>query len=232
MKPYVLIVEDEESITMMVQYNLEKEGFEVATEEDGERALYSVEERRPDIILLDWMIPEVSGIEVCKSIRANDDLRSTPIIMLTARGEETDRLMGLDSGADDYIVKPFSPKELIARIHAVLRRTRPVLEEKLLQYDGIIMDMQAYKVMYDGRQIHLGPTEFRLLACMMEHPGRVFSRDQLLDIVWGNDTFLETRTVDVHIRRVRKALSEMAPGLDEIIRTIRAAGYVLGEAED
>ena len=226
-KPYILIVEDEDAISLMLRYNLEKDGFEVKIVEDGDTALYEVEERKPDLMLLDWMIPELSGIEVCRRIRARDETRALPIIILTARGEESDRLKGLESGADDYIVKPFSVKELIARLRAVLRRTRPVLEAGQLDYAGISMDMQGHRVKFGDKPIHLGPTEFRLLAHLMEHPRRVFSRDQLLDAVWGNDAFLETRTVDVHIRRLRKALSEISPGLDEIIRTIRAAGYKL-----
>lgn len=231
-RPYILVVEDEPSISLMLRYNLEKEGFEVKVVEEGDTALYEVEERAPDIVVLDWMIPEVPGVEVCRRIRAREATRHIPVIILTARGEEHDRLMGLDSGADDYIVKPFSPKELIARIRAVLRRARPVLESKQLEYGGIRLDLSAHRVGHGDTPIQLGPTEFRLLAHFLENPRRVFSRDQLLNAVWGNDAFLETRTVDVHVRRLRKAMAEAKPGLEELIKTVRAAGYKLDEAEE
>ncbi len=227
MTPYVLVVEDEEAISMMIEYNLTKEGFEVQVVENGQDAMYALEERMPDIMILDWMIPELSGVEVCKRVRAKDTTRGLPIIMLTARGEESDRLIGLESGADDYMVKPFSPKELTARIRAVLRRTRPIFEEQVLEHEGICIDLSKHKVQYNGQDVHLGPTEFRLLCYLMEHKGRVFSREQLLDAVWGMDSYLETRTVDVHIRRVRKALSDVEPALEELIKTKRGAGYIL-----
>jgi two-component system, OmpR family, phosphate regulon response regulator PhoB len=232
LKPYVLVVEDEDAIALMLRYNLEKEGFEVKVVEEGDTALYEIEERKPDIVLLDWMIPEISGMDVCRRLRSQEETRTLPVIMLTARGEELDRLKGLDSGADDYIVKPFSPKELIARIRAVLRRSRPVLESKCLAYAGITLDIQEHRVEFDGKLIQLGPTEFRLLAYLLEHPRRVFSRDQLLNAVWGQDAFLDSRTVDVHIRRVRKALATTSPGLEEVIHTIRAAGYKLDSARE
>lgn len=231
-KPYVLVVEDEDSIALLLRYNLEKEGFEVKVVEEGDTALYEVEERKPDLVLLDWMIPEISGMEVCKRIREKEATRDIPVILLTARGEENDRLRGLDNGADDYIVKPFSPKELIARIRAVLRRARPVTGAKQLEYGGITLDLAAHKANSGASPIKLGPTEFRLLAHFLENPRRVYSRDQLLNAVWGNDAFLESRTVDVHVRRLRKAMAEAKPGLEDLIKTVRAAGYKMDvEAE-
>ena len=194
-----------------------------------------VEENVPDLVLLDWMLPSLSGVEVCRRMREKDVTRSVPIIMLTARGEESDKVKGLDSGADDYIAKPFSPRELIARIHAVLRRTRPVLEEKKLEYAGIEIDLDAHRVLCLGKQVHLGPKEFYLLCRLMERPGMVYSREQLLDSVWGQDAYVDVRTVDVHIRRIRKVLEEAAPGLERVIRTVRAAGYTIdkpGEDEE
>ena len=225
MKPYILIVEDEAALLTLLRYNLEKEGFEVGEAVDGEEALLMVEERRPDLMVLDWMLPTLSGIEVCRRIRRRPDARDLPIVMLTARGEEADRVRGLNSGADDYVVKPFSPAELLARIRAVQRRLRPALGNEVLNYADLRMDLAAYKVTRDDTPIHLGPTEFRLLRHLMEHPGRVFSREQLLDSVWGPDIFIETRTVDVHVRRLRQALnSDRRP---DLIRTIRSAGYAL-----
>ena len=225
MKPYILIVEDEAALLTLLRYNLEKEGFEVGEAVDGEEALLMVEERRPDLMVLDWMLPTLSGIEVCRRIRRRPDARDLPIVMLTARGEEADRVRGLNSGADDYVVKPFSPAELLARIRAVQRRLRPALGNEVLNYANLRMDLAAYKVTRDDTPIHLGPTEFRLLRHLMEHPGRVFSREQLLDSVWGPDIFIETRTVDVHVRRLRQALnSDRRP---DLIRTVRSAGYAL-----
>ncbi len=227
MRPRILVVEDEEAIMTLLVYNLKKEDFDVRTTGDGEEALYMVEEAKPDLILLDWMLPSLSGVEVCSRLRKNEDTRGIPIIMLTARGEEADLVTGLVRGADDYITKPFSPRELIARIRAVLRRTRPVLEEKMLEYGGIILDIARHKVTYKNKPLYLGPKEFRLLCHLMEHPGRVFTREQLLDAVWGQDSFVESRTVDVHIRRVRKVLEECKPGLENLIRTVRSAGYTI-----
>lgn len=225
MKPYILIVEDEAALLTLLRYNLEKEGFEVGEAVDGEEALLMVAERRPDLVVLDWMLPTLSGIEVCRRIRLRPEARNVPIVMLTARGEEADRVRGLNSGADDYVVKPFSPAELVARIRAVLRRLRPAFGDEMLHYADLRMDLAAHKVTRDGAQIHLGPTEFRLLCHLMEHPGRVFTREQLLDSVWGPDIFIETRTVDVHVRRLRRALNgDRRP---DLIRTVRSAGYAL-----
>ena len=225
MKPYVLIVEDEEAIVTLLRYNLEEAGFEVAAATDGEEALLLIGERKPELILLDWMLPSVSGLEVCRQIRRRPDTRDTPIILLTAKSEEGDRIRGLDSGADDYITKPFSPAEVVARVRAVMRRSRPSLSEESIAYEDVVMDLAAHRVSRSGRPIHLGPTEFRLLRYFMEHPGRVFSREQLLDAVWGHDVYVEPRTVDVHIRRLRKALNGDA--YKDLIRTVRSAGYAL-----
>ena len=208
-----------------MRYNLEGAGFEVADAPDGEEALISISERKPDLILLDWMLPLVSGLEVCRQIRRKPETRDIPIIMLTARGEEEDRIRGLDNGADDYITKPFSPSELLARVRAILRRTRPALSTEILRYDDLTMDIASHRVARGSRQIHLGPTEFRLLRYLLEHPGRVFSREQLLDAVWGHDVYVEPRTVDVHIRRLRQALN--GRNEQDLIRTVRAAGYAL-----
>jgi two-component system, OmpR family, phosphate regulon response regulator PhoB len=225
MKPIVLIVEDEAPIVTLLRYNLEREGYSVIEANDGEEAMLVAAERRPDLILLDWMLPLLSGIEVCRRMRRAPDLRNIPIIMLTARGEEGDRVRGLNSGADDYITKPFSPAELVARVRAVLRRVQPWNEDETLNFGDLSMDLAAHRVKRNSRDIHLGPTEFRLLRHFMEHPGRVFSREQLLDSVWGPDVYVEPRTVDVHIRRLRKALNAAAD--DDIIRTVRSAGYAL-----
>jgi two-component system, OmpR family, phosphate regulon response regulator PhoB len=225
MKPLVLIVEDEAALVTMLRYNLEKEGFVVCEASDGEEALVQIAERKPDVVLLDWMLPLVSGIEVCRQIRRAPASRTLPIIMLTARGEEGDRVRGLNSGADDYIVKPFSPAELIARVRAVMRRAQPASVEEVLRFGDVAMDLAAHRVTRNGKPIHLGPTEFRLLRFLMQHPGRVFSREQLLDRVWGHDVYVEVRTVDVHIRRLRKALN--AGKAVDLIRTVRAAGYAL-----
>jgi two-component system phosphate regulon response regulator PhoB len=229
MKPLVLIVEDEAALVTMLRYNLEKEGFAVCEAADGEEALVQIAERKPDVVLLDWMLPLVSGIEVCRQIRRAPHSRSLPVIMLTARGEEGDRVRGLNSGADDYVVKPFSPTELIARLRAVIRRTQPSAAEDMLSFADVTMDLAAHRVTRDGRPIHLGPTEFRLLRFLMQHPGRVFSREQLLDRVWGHGVYVEQRTVDVHIRRLRKALNEYTEV--DLVRTVRSAGYALDAAE-
>ncbi|HEY4029987.1 MAG TPA: phosphate regulon transcriptional regulator PhoB [Caulobacteraceae bacterium] len=225
MTPYVLVVEDEDALATLLQYNLEKEGYDVTVAGDGEEALILVDERLPDLVVLDWMLPKVSGIEVCRRLRSRPETRNVPIIILTARGEETDRIRGLDTGADDYVVKPFSMTELTARIRAVLRRIRPGLAEDRIRHGDIVIDRVAHRVRRGGREVHLGPTEFRLLDYLMQHPGRVFSREQLLDAVWGSDVYVEARTVDVHIGRLRKALNheiEVDP-----IRTVRSAGYSL-----
>jgi two-component system phosphate regulon response regulator PhoB len=225
MKPLVLIVEDEAPLVTMLRYNLEKEGFQVCEAGDGEEALVQIAERKPDLVLLDWMLPLVSGIEVCRRIRRSAETRSLPVIILTARGEETDRVRGLDSGADDYVVKPFSPSELVARLRAVMRRAQPDTAQNLLQFADVEVDTAAHRVSRSGRPIHLGPTEFRLLRYLIGHPGRVFSREQLLDAVWGRDVYVEARTVDVHIRRLRKALN--VNGAVDVVRTVRSAGYAL-----
>ena len=226
METSVLIVEDEAAIVTMLRYNLEREGFKVYTTGDGEEAVVMVKEYMPDIIVLDWMLPSKTGVEVCKELRWNNDTKHIPIIMLSARGEEGDRIRGLDSGADDYMVKPFSPSELVARIKAVFRRLRPSLTEQKMEYSGIVMDLSTHKVHRDEEEIHLSPTEFGLLRYLIEHPGRVFSREQLLDSVWGHDIYVELRTVDVHIRRLRKALN-YDDKQEDLIRTVRSAGYAL-----
>jgi two-component system phosphate regulon response regulator PhoB len=223
--PHILVVEDEDSLATLLQYNLEKEGYEVAVSADGEDALMQVDERLPDLVVLDWMLPKVSGIEVCRRLRQRSETRNVPIIMLTARGEDSDRIRGLDTGADDYVVKPFSMTELAARIRAVLRRLRPGLAEDRVRRGDIVVDRVAHRVRRSGKEIHLGPTEFRLLDYLMQQPGRVFSREQLLDAVWGSDVYVEARTVDVHIGRLRKALNAGAD--QDPIRTVRSAGYSL-----
>ena len=225
MTPYVLVVEDEDALATLLHYNLDKEGYRVGVAGDGEEALIMANERAPDLVILDWMLPKVSGIEVCRRLRGRAETRNVPIIMLTARGEETDRIRGLDTGADDYVVKPFSMVELTARVRAVLRRIRPGLADDRITVGDIIIDRVAHRVKRGGKEIHLGPTEFRLLDYLMQHPGRVFSREQLLDAVWGSDVYVEARTVDVHIGRLRKALNGTTEG--DPIRTVRSAGYSL-----
>ena len=224
--PSVLVVEDEDALATLLQYNLEKEGYRVALAADGEEALMQIEERLPDLVVLDWMLPKVSGVEVCRRLRSRAETRNLPIIMLTARGEESDRVRGLDTGADDYLTKPFSMAELAARIRAVLRRIRPGLAEDRVRQGDIVVDRVAHRVKRGEREVHLGPTEFRLLDHLMQHPGRVFSREQLLDAVWGSDVYVEVRTVDVHIGRLRKALNDEDKRPD-VIRTVRSAGYAL-----
>ena len=206
MTPYVLIVEDETAISALLEYNLQREGFETAIAEDGDLALLMSKERVPDLILLDWMIPKLSGVEVCRRLRRREDTASVPIIMLSARGEEDDRITGLDVGADDYLVKPFSMPELFARIRALLRRTESNVLSGGIKIGELELDTKAHRVMRANQEIHLGPTEFRLLEHFMRRPGQVFSREQLLDAVWGHDVYVEARTVDVHIGRLRKAL--------------------------
>jgi two-component system phosphate regulon response regulator PhoB len=224
-KPLVLIVEDEAPLVTLLRYNLEKEGFTVCEAADGEEALMQIAERKPDLVLLDWMLPLVSGIEVCRRLRRSPQTRALPVVILTARGEEADRVRGLDSGADDYVVKPFSTSELVARLRAVMRRAHPNTVQDVLRFADIELDTAAYRVMRAGKAIHLGPTEFRLLRYLMMHPHRVFSREQLLDAVWGHDIYVEARTVDVHIRRLRKALN--IEGTEDVVRTVRSAGYAL-----
>ena len=225
MKPMVLIVEDEAPLVTLLRYNLEKEGFAVCSAGDDEEALLQIAENKPDAVLLDWMLPLVSGLEVCRQIRRAPSSRSLPIILLTARGEEADRVRGLDSGADDYIVKPFSPSELVARLRAVIRRAQPTTADDTLHYADVAMDLAAHRVSRAGKAVHLGPTEFRLLHHFLLYPGRVFSREHLLDRVWGPHAEVEMRTVDVHIRRLRKALN--IDGCRDLVRTVRSVGYAL-----
>ncbi|USG62957.1 phosphate regulon transcriptional regulator PhoB [Sneathiella marina] len=221
----IMVVEDEPAMVELLQYNLESEGFDVVSATDGEEALLVLEEEKPEMLLLDWMIPKISGIEICRRLRRDPVHRNLPVIIITARGEETDRIRGLDVGADDYVSKPFSPAELMARVRAVLRRNNPNAESDTLTIADIILDLVAYKVSRAGRELHLGPTEFKLLRFFMERPGRVLSREQLLDGVWGQNVYVEDRTVDVHIRRLRKALN--GAGEVDLIRTVRAVGYCL-----
>ena len=209
----------------LLRYNLVRADYEVGAAADGEEALLLIEERVPDLLLLDWMLPKVTGIEICRRLRARTETKNLPIIMLTARTEESDKIRGLDMGADDYIVKPFSMTELMARIRAVMRRIRPGLVEEAVSVGDITVDRAAHKVLRDGQEIHLGPTEFRLLDYFIQHPGRVFSREQLLNMVWGSDVYVEVRTVDVHVGRLRKALRQN--GGEDPIRTVRSAGYAL-----
>ncbi|WP_208354400.1 phosphate regulon transcriptional regulator PhoB [Pseudaestuariivita rosea] len=225
-QPTVLVVEDEPAQREVLAYNLEAEGFLVSKAENGEEALLLVDELSPDIIVLDWMLPNVSGIEVCRRLKMRTDTRSVPIIMLSARGEEVDRVRGLETGADDYVVKPYSVVELMARVRTQLRRTRPATIGLKLEFEDIVLDAETHRVIRDGQPLKLGPTEFRLLSTFMEKPGRVWSREQLLDRVWGRDIYVDTRTVDVHIGRLRKALCQH-DGQDPI-RTVRGAGYALG----
>ena len=224
----IMIVEDEEALATLLEYNLSKENFEVSLAGDGEEAILKVEEETPDLIILDWMLPKVSGLEVCRRLRAKPETRNLPIIMLTARSEEADRIRGLETGADDYLTKPFSTNELIARVRAVLRRIRPALADDKVSVGDLIVDRVSHKVLRGDKEIHLGPTEFRLLDHLIQHPGRVFSREQLLNAVWGSDVFVEVRTVDVHIGRLRKALNKHKQG--DPIRTVRSAGYALEAA--
>ncbi len=225
MKPTVMIVEDEASLVTMLRYNLEKEGYNVTEASDGEEAVTVADETPPDAVILDWMLPRMSGIEVCRQLRRKNETRSVPIIMLTARSEETDKVRGLNVGADDYMTKPFSMPELVARVRALLRRAKPSQAKGQLTFGDIMLDLDAHRVSRAGKFIHLGPTEFRLLQYLMERPGTVFSREELLNGVWGPDIYVEPRTVDVHIRRLRKALN--AENGSDVIRTVRAAGYAL-----
>lgn len=225
MKAKVLIVEDDTNLVELLRYNFENEDFDVVVTEDGEEALILADEEKPDIIVLDWMISNLSGLEVCRRLRRKQETQNVPVIMLTARSEESDRIRGLETGADDYVTKPFSPRELIARVNAVLRRLRPAIAGSALSYADINMDLATHKVTRGSDPVVVGPTEFRLLRHFLEHPGRVFSREQLLDAVWGRDVYVEQRTVDVHIRRLRKAIN--AGGRPDIIRTVRSAGYAL-----
>ena len=227
-KPTILVVEDEAPLLTLLRYNLEKQGFRVEEAADGQEALLRVSERTPDLILLDWMLPTLSGIEVCRQIRRKPATRELPIIMVTARTEDQDAVRALDTGADDYIAKPFAMEALLARIRALLRRSGSLPVKGRLSWQDIVMDQDAHRVTRGGRSLHLGPTEYRLLEFFLQHPGRVFSREQLLDGVWGRDIHVEPRTVDVHIRRLRKAL--IKEGESDPIRTVRSAGYALDNA--
>ena len=225
-RPTVLLVEDEPAQREMLAYNLEAEGFDVITADNGEDGLILVDENDPDLIVLDWMMPQLSGIEVCRRLKSNSKTRQIPVIMLSARAEEVDRVRGLETGADDYVVKPYSVIELMARVKAHLRRIRAAAVGDRLEYGDIMLDPETHKVFRSQSELKLGPTEFRLLSTFMEKPGRVWSRDQLLDRVWGRDIFVNTRTVDVHVGRLRKALCQH--GGDDPLRTVRGAGYALG----
>jgi two-component system phosphate regulon response regulator PhoB len=225
-QPTVLIVEDEPAQREVLAYNLEAEGFRVSRAENGEEALLLIAEEAPDLIVLDWRLPNVSGIEVCRQLKMRADTRGVPVIMLSARSEEVDKVRGLETGADDYVIKPYSVVELMARVRAQLRRTRPSTVGGRLEYEDIVLDSETHRVMRSEKPLKLGPTEFRLLSTFMEKPGRVWSREQLLDRVWGRDIYVDTRTVDVHIGRLRKALT--IHGGTDPLRTVRGAGYALG----
>ena len=225
MKPAILLVEDDPSLIELVRYNLEAADFDVAVEMDGDGGLMAIRERDFDLVILDWMMPNMSGIEVVRQIRRMNDKRATPVIMLTARGEETDKIRGLDAGADDYVVKPFSPAELVSRVRALLRRSTPDMGAETLAYEDLEMDLVSHKVNRGGRSVHLGPTEYRLLRVLMENPNRVYSREQLLDKAWGQNIYVEIRTVDVHVRRLRRAIN--IDGKLDLIRTVRGSGYAL-----
>lgn len=225
-RPSVLLVEDELSQREVLAYNLEAEGYRVIPAANGEEALMLVKEEQPDLVLLDWMLPNVSGIEVCRQLKGTPGTRSLPILMLSARSEEVDRVRGLETGADDYVVKPYSIVELMARTRALLRRTRPAAVGATLEFEDLTLDAETHRVTRGGKMLKLGPTEFRLLSTLMEKPGRVWSREQLLDRVWGRDIYVDTRTVDVHIGRLRKALC--LHGGEDLLRTVRGAGYALG----
>ena len=227
MSPAILIVEDEADLVTMLRYNLEAEGFRVRAATSGDEALETMREGLPDLILLDWMLPGLSGIELCRRWRSREETSRIPIIMITARGEEEERVRGLATGADDYVVKPFSIPELLARIHALLRRSSPQLVTSVLRAGDIELDRTSHRVRRAGREVHLGPTEYRLLEYLMRHPGRVYSREQLLDGVWGNDVYVDERTVDVHIGRLRRAINRGRE--TDPIRTVRGAGYAFDE---
>ncbi|MDO8359502.1 MAG: phosphate regulon transcriptional regulator PhoB [Devosia sp.] len=223
----ILIVEDEADLAELMRYNLEAEGFRVVTAESGDEAVERIRDGVPDLILLDWMLPGLSGIELCRRWRSREETARTPIIMITARGEEEERVRGLATGADDYVVKPFSMPELVARIQALLRRSSPQLVSNILKAGDLELDRQSHRVRRSGRDLHLGPTEYRLLEYLMRHPGRVYSREHLLDGVWGNDVYVDERTVDVHVGRLRKAINRGREA--DPIRTVRGAGYAFDE---
>jgi two-component system phosphate regulon response regulator PhoB len=224
-KPLVLIVEDEAALMTMLRYNLEKQGFRVEEAGDGEEALARINETKPDMVLLDWMLPHISGIEVCRQIRRRPATRELPVIMITARSEDQDAVRGLNTGADDYVTKPFSTEALVARMRALMRRSNTVPAKGELRFHDIVLDLSAHRISRNDRQLHLGPTEYRLMEFLMQRPRRVFSREELLDAIWGPSIHVEPRTVDVHIRRLRKAIN--GPGELDVVRTVRAAGYAL-----
>jgi two-component system phosphate regulon response regulator PhoB len=224
-RPLVLVVEDEAALATMLRYNLERQGYRVEEAADGQEALTRIAEARPDLVLLDWMLPVMSGIEVCRQIRRGPATRDLPVIMVTARTEDQDAVRGLNTGADDFVTKPFSIDSLLARMRALLRRSNPLPERGQISFHDITMDLAAHRVQRNGRSVHLGPTEYRLLEFFMQHPGRVFTREELLDTVWGPDIHVELRTVDVHIRRLRKSIN--GPNEFDVIRTVRASGYAL-----
>ncbi|MEP1931593.1 MAG: phosphate regulon transcriptional regulator PhoB [Roseibium sp.] len=221
--PKVLIVEDEEPLSLLLRYNLEAEGYSVEVCERGDEAELRLRESQPDLLLLDWMLPGLSGIELCRRLRAREDTERLPVIMLTARGEEAERIRGLATGADDYVVKPFSVPELMARVRAILRRASPEVVSSMLRSGDIELDRETHRVRRNAKEIHLGPTEYRLLEFLMTSPGRVYSREQLLDGVWGHDVYVDERTVDVHVGRLRKALNKGKA--KDPIRTVRGSGY-------
>lgn len=225
----ILLAEDDEALVALMLFHLERDGFEVVRAADGEEALLLAREQVPDLVLLDWMMERLSGIEVCRRLRRHAETANVPIIMVTARGEEADRVRGLETGADDYLTKPFSPRELLARIHAVLRRVRPALAGQVLRFDDLEMDLASHRVTRGGRRIALKPTEYRLLKLFLENPRRVFTREAILDSAWGRDSDVEPRTIDVQIRRLRIALNE--GGGADLIRTVRSAGYSLDRPE-
>ncbi|MBV6422476.1 MAG: Phosphate regulon transcriptional regulatory protein PhoB [Steroidobacteraceae bacterium] len=219
----ILIVEDERPIREMIAYGLRRAGFDVREAEDCRTARTEIANRAPDLLVLDWMLPDMSGLELARQLKRDKDTRELPIILLTARAEESDKVAGLDAGADDYLTKPFSPRELVARIHAVLRRSEPAGGEERIEFEGLVLDRGSHRVTAGDRTVSLGPTEFRMLEFFMTHPERVYSRDQLLDRIWGGNVYVDERTIDVHIRRLRKALEEH--GCDRLVQTVRGAGY-------
>ncbi len=228
MAPKIMVVEDEEALGVLIRYNLEAEGYHVETIMRGDEADIRLQETGPDLLVLDWMVPAVSGIELCRRLRMRPETERLPIIMLTARGEESDRVRGLSTGADDYLVKPFSTPEFVARVRALLRRAKPEVLSSVLKVGDIVLDREAHRVYRGPSEVHLGPTEFRLLEFLMQHPGRVFSRGHLLDSVWGETNYIDERTVDVHVGRLRKAINPN--GTPDVIRTIRGAGYSIKES--
>jgi len=227
LKPSILVVDDEESISAVIKYNLQKEGYRVQTVADGDEALSIAQSSKPDLILLDWMLPSVPGVEICRKLREQPETANIPIIMISAKTEEFDRITGLDKGADDYIIKPFSPAELVARIKAILRRMRPAFSSKVLSFDDMEMDLLSHSVHRTGGEVKLAPLEFQILQILMEHPNRVLSREALIDKIWGSETYVGSRTVDVHITRLRKALLKQSVTGEDIIKTVRLAGYTL-----